>query len=475
MMAPFRTIPKALSVVQPGDTIFIRQGTYPAFDKWDLQGTAENPIVIKAYPGEHVTIDRHMEGSHEYHVIHLRGVPKYLVFEDLEITDSDPLIDTLRQLDLNDSDDFTTLITFHDLLLYRDGIRINRNREGEQPHHLTFKNIEIHHLLGVGYSASGGDHYQFINNHVYDLGWPRSGYGWYVDGVNHLYKGNTVHDCAYGFHINSTSYSIFEDNVVYNNGGPFYHMSSKTLKNNGYGIRIWGGGTGNIIRNNILFENWAGITVISTDTFILNNTLYNNGFSIEMKADMNGLVINNICYNNLTSLNIGDGNRATNNLTYIDPHFMNINNNDFRLQSTSPAIDAGLSHQNVLFDFEGIERPLGKAYDIGAYEYFKPTASQQIPDTWKLSQNHPNPFNMETIIRYQIPEPGNVKITIYNLQGYEMRTLMNEHKNIGFFTSLWDGKSNDGSIVASGVYIYSLEVLTEGKSFIESQKMILIR
>ena len=364
---PFRTIKLAAIVAQPGDTVFIREGTYPNLDFINLQGAPGFPIVFKAYPGERVVIDRHAEGSGPYYVINLRGVCKYLVFDGLEVTDSDPLIDTLRALDISKANDLARLIMHYDKLLYRDGIKINRNPTGEVPHHITFKNMEVHHLLGVGFSATAGHHFEFLNNHVYDLGWPRSGYGFYTNGEYILYKGNVIHDCAYGFHITKNYYSIFEGNILYNNGGTYFHMSSRNVKNDGYGLRIWGGGTGNIIRNNIAYDNWAGIRINSTDTRILNNTLYNNRMGILVDGAKNATVRNNICFKNTGRISAGSGNSVDHNLEE-DPLFVDAANHDFRLRPSSPAIDAGMPHPDVIDDIDGTPRPRGAALDIGAYE-----------------------------------------------------------------------------------------------------------
>jgi len=371
---PFQTIPKALTVVQPGDAILIRQGNFPAFEVHDLQGTAENQIVIKAYPGEHVTIDRELPGSTERHVIHILGVCKYLIFEDLEITDSDPIIDFLRTLNLWSDADYDTLLNYLDHLEeYRGGVKINRNSTGEFHNHLTFRNLEIHHVMGHGFHASDGDHHQFINNHCYELGFPRSGYGWYVNGKHHLFKNNVVHETVYGFHIQFADSSIFEGNVMHTNGNiPYYHISSERVKWYGGGLYIWTRGTGNIIRNNIGWGNDSAIRLAGcTNSWVANNTLYGNTNGIYLKdGDGNSGVIirNNICVENSDDLRVGAGNTVDHNIDN-NPQFVDADNRDFHLQSNSPAIDAGISLPEVTVDKDGIPRPQGNTYDVGAYEY----------------------------------------------------------------------------------------------------------
>lgn len=71
----------------------------------------------------------------------------------------------------------------------------------------------------------------------------------------------------------------------------------------------------------------------------------------------------------------------------------------------------------------------------------------------KLS-NYPNPFNPETKIRFELPEPAQVSLIIYNLLGEEVRTLVNTDLEANFHTIRWDGKNDSGEEVPSGVYIY---------------------
>jgi len=79
-----------------------------------------------------------------------------------------------------------------------------------------------------------------------------------------------------------------------------------------------------------------------------------------------------------------------------------------------------------------------------------------IPKELALDQNYPNPFNPETIIRYQLPEPGDVTLMIYNVLGQQVRTLLQSPKEAGYYQISWDGKNTLGHSVASGVYFYRL-------------------
>ncbi|MEO8513665.1 MAG: T9SS type A sorting domain-containing protein [Ignavibacteria bacterium] len=89
-----------------------------------------------------------------------------------------------------------------------------------------------------------------------------------------------------------------------------------------------------------------------------------------------------------------------------------------------------------------------------------------IPDEYSLSQNYPNPFNPSTKISYQLPNAGNVKISIYDALGQNVSVLVNKSQNAGNYSIEW----NAGNL-PSGVYIYKIEA----GSFTDSKKMILVK
>jgi len=90
----------------------------------------------------------------------------------------------------------------------------------------------------------------------------------------------------------------------------------------------------------------------------------------------------------------------------------------------------------------------------------------EIPITYELSNNFPNPFNPSTTIRYQIPQDGIVTLKIYDILGSEVATLVNEEKVAGKYEVNFNASS-----LASGVYIYKIQA----GSFINSKKMILLK
>lgn len=78
------------------------------------------------------------------------------------------------------------------------------------------------------------------------------------------------------------------------------------------------------------------------------------------------------------------------------------------------------------------------------------------PTSFALKQNYPNPFNPETRISYELPLRTQVEITIYNMAGVKVRTLVNAEHHAGYHEVVWDGRNSSGQSVASGIYMYMI-------------------
>ncbi|MDQ7816383.1 MAG: T9SS type A sorting domain-containing protein [Melioribacteraceae bacterium] len=89
-----------------------------------------------------------------------------------------------------------------------------------------------------------------------------------------------------------------------------------------------------------------------------------------------------------------------------------------------------------------------------------------LPAEFKLEQNYPNPFNPVTTIEYQLPIDGRVSIKIFNILGEEIKTLVNETRQAGYYTEEFNGSS-----LSSGVYLYALF----SENYKAIKKMVLIK
>ncbi len=94
-----------------------------------------------------------------------------------------------------------------------------------------------------------------------------------------------------------------------------------------------------------------------------------------------------------------------------------------------------------------------------------------IPDSYVLEQNFPNHFNPTTSIRFQLPQSSNVILKIYSINGSLVRTLVSDTMPAGNYDFEWDGKSEAGKLVSSGVYLFHLQA----GEFSAIKKMTLIK
>ena len=93
------------------------------------------------------------------------------------------------------------------------------------------------------------------------------------------------------------------------------------------------------------------------------------------------------------------------------------------------------------------------------------------PYRWRLSGNFPNPFNPVTTIDYSLAERVYVDISIYNILGQKINSLVGETKPAGPHRVEWDGHDQSGNTVASGIYFYRIEA----GEFSATKKMILLK
>jgi flagellar hook assembly protein FlgD len=88
-----------------------------------------------------------------------------------------------------------------------------------------------------------------------------------------------------------------------------------------------------------------------------------------------------------------------------------------------------------------------------------------------LFQNHPNPFNPSTTIRYALSEDAHVTLKIYNMLGQSVATLVDGDQQAGYHSIVWDGSNNFGARVTSGMYVYRLSA----GDFVKTKTMAVVK
>jgi len=125
-----------------------------------------------------------------------------------------------------------------------------------------------------------------------------------------------------------------------------------------------------------------------------------------------------------------------------------------RVPANATILNTGVALNGIADDFFGAARPQYSGFDIGAHEL--PDVSDidnlDLPTENILAQNYPNPFNPSTLISYQLPLAGFVKLAVYNAKGELMKTLVKGMQSVGNHSVNFDGTGMN-----SGVYFYKLE------------------
>jgi hypothetical protein len=159
---------------------------------------------------------------------------------------------------------------------------------------------------------------------------------------------------------------------------------------------------------------------------------------------------------------------------------VNLSNN-----KTTPLMWVITCNRRAEEPWPGTDQFLINAYHFPASQdawVFNPSVVADVqqaeqPSQFALLQNFPNPFNPTTAIRYELPAQGMVTVTVYDVLGRAVRHLVREVQPAGQHTVIWNGNTDAGTSVASGVYFYrcTVERSDRGGQFEQTMKMILLR
>ena len=204
---------------------------------------------------------------------------------------------------------------------------------------------------------------------------------------------------------------------------------------------------------------YAGIFCYNSSPIISNSFIkYNNRHGIYTTQLANPVITpNNTIMNNTEYGVYNDDLNVTINATY---NYWGNPSGPYHPQTnpggTGNAVSDSVNYSNWLEKYTYVVQELPDA---------------ELPDHYELFQNYPNPFNSSTNISYQIPTKSYVNISIFDINGRLLRTLVNQRQDAAKYKVIWDGKDNSGNNVCSGVYFY---VVKTG-NFIDSRKMLILR
>ena len=97
-------------------------------------------------------------------------------------------------------------------------------------------------------------------------------------------------------------------------------------------------------------------------------------------------------------------------------------------------------------------------------------SSTNIPEQFILYPNYPNPFNPVTTIRYDLPDDAHVTLTIHDLMGREIVTLVDGPRTAGSRSTQWNARDEQGRAVSAGLYLYTIRA----GQYSQTNKMVLL-
>lgn len=377
--APFLRLEKGVSVLSPGDTLYVRGGTYQRNHyRWSSPSGISwtQPVSIKSYQNEKVIVKPLPSTDVPGHtVFYFLDNSQYIIMDGLTVVGT--------AVDGSNAGSY--------------GYRM-----GTGSHHIRISNGEIKNTYNSAIQGSGAHYIEIINLKIHDSWLGTSGFG--------------TGEKSYGFYLNG-DYNLVQDCEIYNNHGYGIHLFSSTRKpshnriinnrihDNKLGGIIVTGGTNNQVINNLFWANDRGIQVDwgATSTIVFHNTFYSNtkeeiilGPSSDKSFVKNNLLVGTSSYPVLFAVNGSGASQIENNLilgSSKDPNVLlkisdpsatssgnlmgssyvhglkNPAGFDFHLTEPSSAIRAGLALKEVTTDLDGASRNSTAGYDIGAYQF----------------------------------------------------------------------------------------------------------
>jgi hypothetical protein len=455
--APFKTVSKGISTAGAGGTVYLRAGTYASMTI-SASGSANNYIKVWAYPGEKVIFS----GGSDCLVL----TGSYLYLKGIEQTSG-----THNGILIKSSNNIIEQCVIH-----------NNGNTG------------LH--MGSSSSTVNPGNNLIINCDAYEnydspIGGNADGFAckWNIGTGNKFVGCRSWYNSDDGWDLWMATQGVEIDSCwAFRNGVDIWHSGS--FAGNGNGFKVGGNyiAAAHYVRNCVAFDdtgykggkgfdqnnNTAGQTIINCTAF--RNKSGNFMFGTYLTTGTH-TIKNCISWQGVDT--IANANVAANSwtlgLTPTAADFISVDtslvlearkadgslpdNGLFRLASTSQFIDKGV---DVGLTYNGA------APDMGAFEYKPVTNIAETFDarSFSLHQNYPNPFNPSTKISYSIMKSGYVTLDIYNVLGKRVARLVNEIKNAGSYTAVFDAAS-----MPSGVYYYKLQA----GAYSETKKMLLIK
>jgi len=380
--APWKTLQRAANIVNPGDQVTVRAGNYAGFNL-TRSGTSTAPIQFVAEPNVLINQPNTVRTDHG---INLENA-SYVVIDGFAVTGMTRA--GVRSVGVNGTT-FASNVTIRNVRSYNNGywgILTGFVNDLLIENNTTYGSTNEHGI----YVSNSGDRPIIRNNTSYN----NRANGIHMNGDHSLggdgiisgalVSGNTIYNNGVGggsgINMDGVQNSRIENNLLYDN-----HASGISL----YKIDGGAGSSGNVVANNTIIvaddSRWAlNIQHGSTNNTIRNNILLNYDDQFRgaidvspdslpgLNSDYNAVISRFTTDDSDTILTLaqwqGTGNDLHSFVSNAATLFVNPAANDYRLKSTSPAINAGTSNNAPAADIAGLPRAAGGLFDIGAFEF----------------------------------------------------------------------------------------------------------
>jgi len=394
--APWLTIQHAADVAGPGDTIYVKSGFYPERVVPQASGASGQMITFKALPRRSVTM-------YGFYTVN----SDYLRIEGFNITTDDSLTGWTEGYGVFIHSNHVEVVDNYFYDLKSTAIQGYWHEPFPEAAYVADNTI-YHSQMGIGVS---GFNWLVENNEVerlYNYGGGDSDYSRFF-GEGHRIIGNYFHGTNFS-EIGSAHVDCFQ---TFDNNGEYVHnilFDGNRCSNfhQGFmGEAAYYGNSSDVVFQNNIFEHglaWGLCVYQIRNITVLHNTFVDIQYhAIGLQDGASGSVQNNIFYNAGSNYWADQGGSVSgsHNLLYrtsgsidpisypddlvnLDPQFLDVSNGDYHLQSGSPAINAGLD-AGVTADRDGMSRPQGGGFDIGAYEFAPALSLRGMPADSKIS------------------------------------------------------------------------------------------